>query len=570
MAFLLDTGTKAPHHAGARRSGARDAGPVIIALDPSDPSRNGMRRLRRALAKRCGLKHPNLVRTRVIGEGDGRIFLAFEHAQERSLRDVAAVKPFEPARAARVLEGVAAGVSALGRSGLGAWDLTPDRVLIHANQGARLMTVGVPSALIRPTSREHRGGVEDAGGEVCLLGSILFTALTGATPEAAPGTGTRHRRSGGAPRPSRLRPELSAEVDAVVMRAFSSDPADRFADARALTSAFSAAVGTAPDRPKARVRSKQTHPQPKPDPRRADDGPTVVVTQRNDALRKVIFATVLIALSTAAGLAVAREFQPDQAPSSITRAGVTIGLPEGWQEGQAVLRGTVLRSPIAATPAGKATAGLVIGKLGSEAAAERTIARSESDGEQVQLGDLYALRYQGLRPRPGLTGTGYVVPIHDGAVLVLCHASPRARTQLAECEAAAATLVVRGAQQRGPLEVHGWKDRLAGVMTELRARRNEGRRRLANAERPAGQTLAAGALERSHDRAARSVDRIASLENKPSLMNLAAALSATADAYARLAAASEGSKAAAYDDARNDVVSREKAVEAELARLGAA
>jgi hypothetical protein len=397
VAFLLDTGSKAPRDVGARSSRAGEARPEIIALEPSDPSRNGMRRLRRALAKRCGLKHPNLVRTRVIGEGDGRIFLAFEDAGGRSLREAAGVEPFEPAGAARVLDGVAAGVTALGRSGLAAWDLSPEQVLVDPNHGARLMSAGVPAALIRRTSREDRGNAGEAGDDVRLLGSILFTALTGATAEAATGAGAR--RSGAPPRPSRLRPELSAAVDAVVMRALAPTPDERFANARALTQAFSAAVGSASGRAQGRVTVDAKKPKPKPAARAADDRATAPA-HRKATLGKVVFAALLIALSAAAGIMLARASEPEEPPSSLTRAGVTIDLPEGWRAGEADLAGTALRSPIAATPAGDGAAGLVIGKLGSEAAAERIIGRSANAGEQVQLGDLYALRYEGLRPGP--------------------------------------------------------------------------------------------------------------------------------------------------------------------------
>jgi hypothetical protein len=520
-----------------------------------------MRRLRRALAKRCGLNHPNLARTRAIGEGDGRVFLAFERAQHGSLTEVAALEPLEPARAARLLEGVAAGVSALGRSGLGPWDLTPERVLVDQDHGARLMTVGVPPTLIRRAARDDRGRAGEPFDEVSTLGSILFTALTGTTPAADP------------PSPSRLRPDLSADVDSVVMRALAPDRAERFADAKALTHAFSVAAGTAPERERRRPlrrapKPAPPKPRPKPSAAAAAEGPAAS-SRGHASPRKAAVAAALIGLSAAAGITVASSSQPDEAPSSLTRAGVTVDLPEGWREGRPDLAGTALRSPIAATPPDETRAGLVIGKLDSAAAAERIIGRSEGEATQVQLGDLYALRHQGLRPRPQLTGTGYVVPTGDGAVLILCHSPAGARAQLAACEAAAGTLVVRGAEQRGPLKVEGWEDRLAVVIAELRARREEARRRLAKAERPAGQALAAGALERSHERAAAGVERVAGLESTPSLAGLSGALAATADAYGRLANAAEESNRAAYRRAREAVVTQEKAVRAELDKLGA-
>jgi hypothetical protein len=97
---------------------------------------------------------------------------------------------------------------------------------------------------------------------------------------------------------------------------------------------------------------------------------------------------------------------------------------------------------------GETEAGFVVGKLSPQAAAERMLEQAQSGRAgrtQVRLGALYGWRYSDLRPRPHLAGTGYLVPVTGGAVMMLCHASQdEARVLLAECDRAATTLVVRG------------------------------------------------------------------------------------------------------------------------------
>jgi hypothetical protein len=291
---------------------------------------------------------------------------------------------------------------------------------------------------------------------------------------------------------------------------------------------------------------------------------------RSSRSRRVLFATGLVGASALVGITLGQANEPDRGPSSITRAGLTIQLPPGWQEGDLDPGRPALSSPIAATAPGETTAGLVVGKLSSVAAAGRALGQAEAGdgtgaGTRVRLGEVDAWRYRGLSPRPGLTGTGYVVPTAGGAVLMLCHASNATPpVRLTECERAASTLVVRGEQP--PVDL--WRTRLDEVIAELRSRRSEGRRGLARAERAAGQAGAASALARSYQRAARSVESISLPEPAASLASLSAALREVADSYEHLARAARARRGTAYRDARDAVARSEAEVQVELARAG--
>jgi hypothetical protein len=294
------------------------------------------------------------------------------------------------------------------------------------------------------------------------------------------------------------------------------------------------------------------------------------VSQRKLVLQAV-GAIVAAALS---GIALGHAVEPKgKGPSSVTRSGLTIQLPPGWEQATSDPGRPALSSAIAAVPSGETKAGFVVGKLSSQATAERVLERVQREGDgrtQVRLGGLYAWRYAGLRPRPQLVGIGYVVPTTGGAVLLMCHASmEEARVRLAECGRAATTLVVRGDRPRQLSAVDRSRERLIRMIGTLGSSRSEGRRRLAAADLAPGQVRAATSLKRTYQRAARSLDHMPALENGDSLGSLSAASRAAAAAYGRLARAATRSRPSGYRKASHAVVREEAAVRRELARVSA-
>jgi hypothetical protein len=820
---LLTTGSHVMAEARARS--ARDRHEAMTALEPSEPSRGAIGRLRLAVVARSALGHPNLLRACVIGEGDGRLFVAFEPCPHRSLAELLAAAPLEPAECARLLYGAAAGVDALSRQGLVARDMTPERVLVHPAQGGVLMDLGIPPELLRAlpleqdpdlafrSPEEFRRQPVDVRSSVYSLGVILFTALTGVPPYV----GTRSddyssHLAGAPPRLSERRPELSPEIDAVVARAMAADPEERYATAEALSRAATAAFGaylvasktlsaelkpserrrqpaqvppqrngrpstTSPsteDRPTPHPMQERPQPRPpkagqteaplpnsarapRPAKKRPPKTPLAPTPKEGRAERRstswaadgfaaaaqrcVALMAALLALASAAGrrgraglrrfagavgpvgrdaasmmaeatrsgarvlwgllqrawrLAVAagrslaaqagvaavvagvtlhrahtglarlkrstpsrvqdgggrfprfvrRNGKPvtglagsrttpasegrptffgsvptpgrarglasigsaalsalshrklvlqavgaivaaalsgialghavepkGKGPSSVTRSGLTVQLPPGWEQATFDPGRLTFSSAIAAVPSGETKAGFVVGKLSSQATAERVLERVQREGDgrtQVRLGGLYAWRYAGLRPRPTLVGTGYVVPTSGGAVLLMCHASKdEARVRLTECGRAATTLVVRGDRPRQLSSVDRSRERLIRVTATLRSSRSEGRRRLEAADLAPGQVRAATSLKRAYQRAARSLDQVLALENGDSLGSLGAASRASGAAYGRLARAATRSSPSGYRKASHAVVREEAAVRRELALVSA-
>jgi hypothetical protein len=213
-------------------------------------------------------------------------------------------------------------------------------------------------------------------------------------------------------------------------------------------------------------------------------------------------------------------------------------------------------------------------RLSSLAAAEQMLGELQTASEgrtHVQLGGLDAWQYAGLRPRPHVVATGYLIPTTGGAVLGMCHASTDdAPIRLAECKRAATTLVVRGERPRPLPSADQSNERVARVIAALRASRAVGRRRLKAAELGGGQARAASSLKRSHERAARTLDRISALENGYALENLSAAVRNVGVAYGRLAHAATIGNPSVYGEATHAVVREEDVLRRELARTGGA
>jgi Protein kinase domain len=520
----LATGLRAPGETRAPSTPNGHEAGAVIALEPSEPTRAARRRLRLAAADRAVIDHPNLIRAWPVGDGDGRLFIAFEQCPYPSLTERLAAAPLKPTECAHILDGAVAGVDALSQRALVARDLTPERVFVHPEHGGVLMDLGIPPDLLRrlpleqdPARRfrspeELQRSAVDLRSSVYSLGAIFFTALTGVPPDdySAHIAEASHR-------PSDRRSELSPGIDGVVARALAKAPAERYPSPEALSRAAAAAVGAdlalkilgrglepnarrqqrLPKRPAASPQRnggrpttaprtndgpmpprQQTHPQPGPteipplpphvEPpsesrpahrvaghfpaavrrcvalmatllaeagtaaRRAHralirlkrSAPSVAqypgrrigrfardgwklgsrlvgsgavavrrafgprgrtrraaatrgVPQHSSTHRRLLLPAIgAIVASALSGIALGRAFEPERGPASVSRSGLTVQLPHGWEAAEPDPVLPTVSPAIAAVPSGQTDAGFIAGKLSSLAAAERMLARS--------------------------------------------------------------------------------------------------------------------------------------------------------------------------------------------------
>lgn len=192
-----------------------------------------------ALAIRC----PAIAAIHECGRGEGGgLFLALEHPAGPTLAETFQREaPMPPERAVRLAIRIAQALESAHMMGVAHGSLTPRTViLVGPDDAVKLTQFGVD--WVRATRRGRTGAAADgspyaapeqilsgeatAQSDVYAVGALLYEALAG-RPPAAPGSSRRR-----APSPSlrKGRPEVTAALDRVVMRALEADPTRRYRD----------------------------------------------------------------------------------------------------------------------------------------------------------------------------------------------------------------------------------------------------------------------------------------------------------------------------------------------------
>ena len=265
------------------------------------------------------------------------------------------------------------------------------------------------------------------------------------------------------------------------------------------------------------------------------------------------------------------EEQP-QGTSSAQSGAITITYPSSWQRTDAPeIPGVEFTNPITVGPPNQPNNRLTTGMVDASgpsllpAAFVKTLGTEPDRTDTVRLGDLQAYRYRNLDPggfNPALTL--YAVPTDKGVATVACIADQAQAAQfLPECERAASTLELEGAE---PFDLGLGRDyvtRLNTTMERLQKARDAGYRALRSARTPEQQGRAAGAVSRAYAGAARSLSRArVSPQAASSNDALVAALNDTSEAWGDLSEAASDADRDAYQDAERAV----KKAEAEVAK----
>ena len=189
------------------------------------------------------LSHPNITTLFDVGEHEGRVYFAFEFQKGQSLRAEAAGRPMNVRRAVEIAihitdaiaDAHAAGfvhgglspesivISAKGRAKIPAFELAAQGGFDHAGREARLHDYESPE--------EANGQPPDDRSDIYSVGAILYEMLT-----------TRRPMHRGASAPSASNPKVPKEIDAVVLKALSPNPASRYQTAVALAGELRASI----------------------------------------------------------------------------------------------------------------------------------------------------------------------------------------------------------------------------------------------------------------------------------------------------------------------------------------
>jgi len=248
----------------------------MIAPEHSGP--NSRRRFQREAETVARLQHPNIVQIYEVGEHEGRPFLSLELIEDGTLAQYLAKFGPMPARDAALLVAVVARAMHYAHEcNVVHRDLKPSNILLHQpdeRSQASSRDDTEPEAVLQPTrlpipkvtdfglarmldagqdhtktgailgtpaymAPEQAAGCGDVIGprtDIYSLGTLLYEALTGRPPfsgESSWDVLIQIIHTDPTP-PSKLRPQLSRDLDTVCLKALAKHPLDRYATAAAL------------------------------------------------------------------------------------------------------------------------------------------------------------------------------------------------------------------------------------------------------------------------------------------------------------------------------------------------
>ena len=212
-------------------------------------------RFRREAQSAASLNHPAIVAVYDTGESmlDGVPvpYIVMEYVDGRTLRDLLKTERFlMPTRALEIEAEILKALDYSHRNGIIHRDIKPANVMLTRSGDVKVMDFGIArsvaqaSAAVTQTAavigtaqylspEQARGEQVDARSDVYSAGCLLYELLTGTPPftgDSAVAVAYQHVREDPIP-PSRLNPDISPAVDAIVLKSMAKNPANRYQSA---------------------------------------------------------------------------------------------------------------------------------------------------------------------------------------------------------------------------------------------------------------------------------------------------------------------------------------------------
>ncbi|SCL38544.1 serine/threonine protein kinase [Micromonospora pallida] len=252
---LLGYGGMAEVHRGRDLRLGRD---VAIKMLRADLARDAtfQMRFRREAQNAASLNHPAIVAVYDTGEetaptGETLPFIVMEFVNGRTLKEVLGAEGrLQPRRALEITADMCAALEFSHRHGIIHRDIKPGNVMLTLTGQVKVMDFGIARALasgattMTQTSavigtaqylspEQARGEAVDARSDVYAAGCVLFELVCGHPPfvgDSPVSVAYQHVREA-PPTPSDINPDVTPPIDAIVLKALSKNPLNRYQSA---------------------------------------------------------------------------------------------------------------------------------------------------------------------------------------------------------------------------------------------------------------------------------------------------------------------------------------------------
>jgi eukaryotic-like serine/threonine-protein kinase len=217
-----------------------------LAHDPSF-----VERFRRESKTAAKLNNPNIVGVYDSGAEDHTDYIVMELVEGRTLDEfLAGGGRLSPVRSVELLENVAGALAYAHQRGVIHRDIKPGNIMVTREGQVKVMDFGIArltttketlaeTATVLGTAaylspEQAQGEPVDARSDIYSLGCVSYELLTGSQPftgDTAVAVAYKHVQETPPP-PSSLNPELTPQVDAVVMKAMAKNPENRYQTAQ--------------------------------------------------------------------------------------------------------------------------------------------------------------------------------------------------------------------------------------------------------------------------------------------------------------------------------------------------